>query len=255
MCDAPSSRRWAPARPGSPRASRRRTAASTASRCRAGSPTAPSSTPSSDALGSTGKGVVAVAPGEQCDLADMYELQPRIGVPFTYAALLASPAGRHQEVVELNRRGWARRRAGVAAGHAASAQFSSRMASPFTLNISPRSASSWARPREARGRVRRPRVARRGCRELGARQPLRPALGDLEIAEQPRTPSSRAGGGRARQRARRRTRSTRCSTSRSTRPRHRASGCSSPTTTTTTVARAARSTSTARWGCPTPART
>src|SRR5574341_2412329 len=37
------------------------------------------------AAGQTGKGVVLVAvPGEQCGYADIYELQPRVGRPFTY---------------------------------------------------------------------------------------------------------------------------------------------------------------------------
>src|SRR4029078_1325894 len=53
-------------------------------------------------------GVVAIAPGEQCGISDMYELQPRAGVPFTYGALLTSPAGTHRMQVDLNRAGWER---------------------------------------------------------------------------------------------------------------------------------------------------
>ena len=37
-----------------------------------------------DVMREVGRGVVAIAPGEQCGIADMYDLQPRIGVPFTY---------------------------------------------------------------------------------------------------------------------------------------------------------------------------
>ena len=39
------------------------------------------------AAGETGKGVVLATPGEQCSYADMYELQPRIGRPFTLPAV------------------------------------------------------------------------------------------------------------------------------------------------------------------------
>jgi N-acyl-D-aspartate/D-glutamate deacylase len=39
---------------------------------------------------------------------DMYALQPRAGVPFTWGALLTSPTGMHQKTLEGNREGWAR---------------------------------------------------------------------------------------------------------------------------------------------------
>jgi N-acyl-D-amino-acid deacylase len=54
------------------------------------------------------RGVVAIAPGEPCLPADMYDLQPRAGVPFTWGALLTSPTGTHRHTLELNRQGWAR---------------------------------------------------------------------------------------------------------------------------------------------------
>jgi N-acyl-D-amino-acid deacylase len=61
-----------------------------------------------DVVGEVGRGVVAIAPGEQCSIDDMYELQPRTGVPFTYGALLTSPTGTHRRLLEANREGWAR---------------------------------------------------------------------------------------------------------------------------------------------------
>src|SRR5262249_6150391 len=54
------------------------------------------------AAGHTGKGVVLVAvPGEQCGYADLYELQPRVGRPFSYP-LFAAPGGRHLPQVKLH---------------------------------------------------------------------------------------------------------------------------------------------------------
>lgn len=52
------------------------------------------------------RGVVSVAPGEQCGIDRLYELQPKVGLPFTYGALLSSPTGTHQRLVDLNRQGW-----------------------------------------------------------------------------------------------------------------------------------------------------
>jgi N-acyl-D-aspartate/D-glutamate deacylase len=47
------------------------------------------------ATGATGKGVVLVAvPGEQFGYADIYDLQPRVGRPFSYP-LFAIPGGKH----------------------------------------------------------------------------------------------------------------------------------------------------------------
>jgi N-acyl-D-aspartate/D-glutamate deacylase len=54
------------------------------------------------------RGVVAIAPGEPCLPSDMYDLQPGVGVPFTWGALLTSPGGAHRQTLELHRAGWAR---------------------------------------------------------------------------------------------------------------------------------------------------
>ena len=60
------------------------------------------------AAGQTGKGVVLVAvPGEQCSYADLYELQPRVGRPFSYP-LFAAPGGRHLAQVKLHVEGLSR---------------------------------------------------------------------------------------------------------------------------------------------------
>ena len=60
------------------------------------------------AAGQAGKGVVLVAvPGEQCTYADLYELQPRVGRPFSYP-LFAIPGGRHLAQVKLHVEGLSR---------------------------------------------------------------------------------------------------------------------------------------------------
>ncbi|MBV8387219.1 MAG: amidohydrolase family protein [Acidimicrobiia bacterium] len=58
------------------------------------------------AAGETGKGVVLITPGEQCNYTDVYEWQPRVGRPFTYP-LFARPDDAHMETVGLHEKGLA----------------------------------------------------------------------------------------------------------------------------------------------------
>ncbi|MBW2268715.1 MAG: amidohydrolase family protein [Deltaproteobacteria bacterium] len=60
------------------------------------------------AVGEMGRGVVGVTPGEHLDLAELYELQPKVGRPFTYTALLTFPGVDYRAQVELNDKGRAR---------------------------------------------------------------------------------------------------------------------------------------------------
>jgi N-acyl-D-amino-acid deacylase len=88
-------------------------------------------------LGESGRGVAAFTPGERLGLSDLYELQPKIGRPFTYTGLLTSPTGMHRQMTELGRRGWA---AGAEVWPQVTPrplQFSMSMADPFTFNVNP----------------------------------------------------------------------------------------------------------------------
>jgi len=87
-----------------------------------------------DTMREVGRGVVAIAPGEQCGIADMYELQPRTGVPFTYGALLTSPAGTHRQQVDLNRAGWERGAQVWPQVTPRPLKFSYTLAEPFPIN-------------------------------------------------------------------------------------------------------------------------
>ena len=87
------------------------------------------------AAGETGKRVVLATAGEQCTYADMYDLQPRVGRPFTYP-LFALADGRHQPQLDLHDEAVAR---GLqvwpqATPRRLAMQFT--MASPFSLNVS-----------------------------------------------------------------------------------------------------------------------
>ncbi len=92
-------------------------------------------------LGESGRGVAAFTPGEQMGVVDLYDLQPKIGVPFTYTALMTMPTGAHKAMMDLNRRGWA---AGAEVWPQVSPrplQFSMSLAEPFTLNVNPKFAA------------------------------------------------------------------------------------------------------------------
>lgn len=54
-------------------------------------------------LGKAGRGIGSFVPGREITLEKLYELQPRIGRPFTYTALLAYDDGSHRERVNLHR--------------------------------------------------------------------------------------------------------------------------------------------------------
>lgn len=98
----------------------------------------------------TGRGVVEVTPGEQLGIADLYDLQLRTGVPFTYTALLSTPAGNHEKLVELNRAGWAR---GARVWPQVSPRplaFAMTLAEPFTLNVNPEFGALMNRPEDER---------------------------------------------------------------------------------------------------------
>jgi N-acyl-D-amino-acid deacylase len=61
-----------------------------------------------ETMGEVGLGVVSIAPGDPCPPADMFDLQIKAGVPFTWGALLTSPTGYHRQALEANRAGWER---------------------------------------------------------------------------------------------------------------------------------------------------
>jgi N-acyl-D-aspartate/D-glutamate deacylase len=96
------------------------------------------------ALGETGRGVAAFTPGETLTPADLYEMQPRIGVPFTYTALLTMPTGTHRASVEMNRQGWANGSQVWPQVSPRPLQFSMSLAEPFTLNVNPKFAELMA---------------------------------------------------------------------------------------------------------------
>ena len=101
-------------------------------------------------LGEVGLGIAAFTPGDTLGLPELYELQPRIGVPFTYTALLTTPAGSHVRLMELNRAGWAKGAEVWPQVSPRPLRFSMSMTEPFTLNVNARFAELMAGDLDAR---------------------------------------------------------------------------------------------------------
>ena len=89
------------------------------------------------AVGDSGRGVIGVNGGENLSFADCYVLQPKVGAPITYTALLTTSQGTHLKAVEVHQEGLSR---GIDVWPQVSCRplsFSMTMVEPFTLNTSP----------------------------------------------------------------------------------------------------------------------
>ncbi len=89
------------------------------------------------AVGDSGRGVVGVNGGENLSFADLYDLQPRCGVPFTFTALLTTPQGFHLRGIETHKAGRARGADVWPQVSCRPLSFSMNMIEPFTLNTNP----------------------------------------------------------------------------------------------------------------------
>lgn len=89
------------------------------------------------AVGRSGRGVIGVNGGEGLSFADCYEIQPMVGAPITYTALLTTSQGTHLQALEVHKKGMEQ---GIDVWPQVSCRplaFSMTMVEPFTLNTSP----------------------------------------------------------------------------------------------------------------------
>ncbi|MCY4135259.1 MAG: amidohydrolase family protein [bacterium] len=101
-------------------------------------------------LGQKRRGVVSIAPGEQVGIDDMYALQPQVGVPFTYGALLTFPNGNHEKSAAKNREAWTK---GIEVWPQVTPRpltFQMVMSDPFTLNVNSEFAALMSEDHDAR---------------------------------------------------------------------------------------------------------
>jgi N-acyl-D-aspartate/D-glutamate deacylase len=134
-------------------------------------------------VGEAGKGIVHVAPGDQASIPDLYELQPRVGRPFTYGALLTFPGNRHRGLVEANDAGWAR-------GAQVWPQVTPRpltlqitFADPFVLNTGEYFAALMKEPEALRRKAYADPEWRRAAAADLERQVMRPRWDAVEVSE------------------------------------------------------------------------
>ena len=105
------------------------------------------------AVGDVGRGVVSVAPGEPVGTRDLYELQPSVGVPFTWGAMLTMADGRHRGTLELHRAGCAKGADVWPQVTPRPLAFSMTLQEPFTLNVNAEFAALMAQGLDARRRA------------------------------------------------------------------------------------------------------
>ena len=101
-------------------------------------------------LGQKRRGVVSVAPGDPVGIDDLYTLQPQVGVPFTYGALLTFPNGNHVRSAARNRDAWEE---GIQVWPQVTPRpltFQMVMTDPFTLNVNPEFAALMSEDQDAR---------------------------------------------------------------------------------------------------------
>ena len=141
------------------------------------------------AVGDTGRGVIGVNGGENLSLPDCYELQPNIGVPITYTALLTTSQGTHLKAAEIHRAGVAR---GIDVWPQVSCRplsFSQTMVEPFTLNINPVFAELMPKSiDERRAAYLDPAWRARALEFWASGQVLSPRWDAFEIMEAPTSP-------------------------------------------------------------------
>jgi len=101
-------------------------------------------------VGEERRGIAGFTPGPELPIDELYEIQPGIDVPFTYTALMTTPTGAHQRLLDVNRVGW---EGGAQVWPQVSPRpltFSFGMAEPFPLNANAVFAELMAGDEEAR---------------------------------------------------------------------------------------------------------
>ncbi|MBX6388109.1 MAG: amidohydrolase family protein [Frankia sp.] len=101
------------------------------------------------AQGRTGRGVAALTLGD-LDATEIYDMQLRAGIPFTYSALLTRPDGSHRRLLEINEAGWARGARVWPQVTPRPLRFTVPMTNPYPFNVWEPFAALAGQPLEAR---------------------------------------------------------------------------------------------------------
>ena len=143
------------------------------------------------AVGATGRGVIGVNGGTSLSFSDCYEMQPRVGVPFTYTALLTTPQGSHNQMVEIHKRGRARGADVWPQVSPRPLSFAMTMVEPFSLNTSPVFAELMPKSiAERRAAYADPEWRERVREGWRNGQGLAPRWDSFEVMDAPSTPAA-----------------------------------------------------------------
>ncbi len=136
------------------------------------------------AVADSGRGVVGINGGTNLPFADCYELQPRIGVPFSYTAVLTAPSGAHERAMEIHREGLSKGADVWPQVSCRPLSFSMTMVEPFTLNTNPVFAELMPRSMEERRAAFADPAWRQRVRDAwAAKQGIPPRWETYEIME------------------------------------------------------------------------
>jgi N-acyl-D-amino-acid deacylase len=134
------------------------------------------------AVGESGRGVLGINGGEGLTLREVYAMQPEVGAPATYTALLTQPSGAHMKALEIHRDGVAKGADVWPQVSCRPLSFSMVMTEPFTLNTNPVFAELMPRSfDERRAAYADPGWRRRARRAWDAGQGLPPRWDTFEI--------------------------------------------------------------------------
>ena len=140
-------------------------------------------------VGEAGRGVVGVNGGDNLSFADCYELQPKVGAPITYTAVLTTPQKTHETAMQIHRDGLAK---GIDVWPQVSCRplsFSMTMVEPFTLNTNPVFAELMPRSIDERRAAYADPAWRARVREAWEnKQGIAPRWSSYEIMESPASP-------------------------------------------------------------------
>jgi N-acyl-D-amino-acid deacylase len=143
-------------------------------------------------VGDVGRGVVAVNGGQQLSMADCYDLQPRIGAPITFTALLTMSSGSHLDAVEIHKTGRANGADVWPQVSCRPLSFSMTLVEPFTLNINPVFAELMPQSLEERREAYADPEWRDRAREVwtGAKGVFAPRWDTFEVMDAPTQPDA-----------------------------------------------------------------
>jgi len=102
------------------------------------------------AVADTGRGVIGINGGENLPFPECYDMQLKVGIPFTFTALLTLPNDAHIKGAEINRKGWERGAQVWPQVSCRPLSFSMTMEEPFTFNINGVFAELMGKPVDVR---------------------------------------------------------------------------------------------------------